>query len=88
MIENGTFYELNSISKLSLDDMIKNAHDSQHNAFASYMENKRGGFAGVYPEIYKFLTNATAFYETHFSSLQTYIKREKRQLQFETPSLA
>ena len=86
MIENGTFYELNSISKLSLDDMIKNAHDSQHNAFASYMETKRGGFAGVYPEIYKFLTNATAFYETHFSFLQTYIKREKRQLQFETPS--
>ena len=28
---------------------------------------------------------AIAFYETHFSSLQTYIKREKGQLQFETP---
>lgn len=86
MIENGSFYELNNISKLSLDDMIKNAHDSQHNAFASYLENKRGGFAGAYPEIFKFLTNATAFYEKHFSSLQTYIKREKRQLQFETPN--
>lgn len=86
MIENGSFYELNNISKLSLEGMIQNAYDSHHTSFASYLESKRGGFAGAYPEIYKFLTNATAFYEAHFSSLQTYIKREKRQLQFETPS--
>ena len=86
MIENGSFYELNNISELSLEGMIQNANDSQHKSFASYLESKRGGFAGAYPQIYKFLTNATAFYEKHFSSLQTYIKREKRQLQFETPS--
>lgn len=86
MIENGSFYELNNISKLSLDGMIQNANISHHTSFASYLESKRGGFAGIYPQIFNFLTNATAFYETHFSSLQSFIKREKRQLQFETPS--
>lgn len=86
MIENGSFYELNNISNLSLKGMIQNAYYTRHTLFASYLESKGGGFAGAYPEIFKFLTNATAFYETHFSSLQIYIKREKRQLQFETPS--
>lgn len=86
MIEYGSFYELNNISKLTLDDMIRNARTTQHSAFASFLETKCGGFAGAYPEIFKFLTNATAFYEKHFSSLQTCIKREKRQLYFETPS--
>ena len=87
MIENGSFYELNNISELSFEGMIQNANDSQHTSFASYLESKEEDvFAGAYPQIYKFLTNATAFYERHFSSLQTYIKREKRQLQFETPS--
>ena len=86
MIENGSFYELNNISKLSLEGMIQNAKDSQHTSFASYLESKGGRSVGAYPKIYKFLTNATAFYETYFSSLQSYIKRGKRQLQFETPS--
>ena len=86
MIENGSFYELNNNSKLSLGGMIQNAYVSHHTSFASYLESKGGEFAGAYPQIYKYLTNATAFYETHFSSLQSYIKREKRQLQFETPS--
>lgn len=86
MIENGSFYELNNISKLSLEGMIQNAKDSQHTSFASYLESKGGRSVGAYPKIYKFLTNATAFYETYFSSLQSYIKSEKRQLQFETPS--
>ena len=86
MIENGSFYELNNISKLSLEGMIQNAKDSQHTSFASYLEAKGGRSVSAYPKIYKFLTNATAFYETYFSSLQSYIKREKRQLQFETPS--
>ena len=85
MIENGSFYELNNISKLSLEGMIQNAYVSHHTSFASYLESKGGGFADAYPQIYKYLTNATAFYETHFSSLQTYIKRENVQLQFETP---
>lgn len=86
MIEKGSFYELNNISKLSLEGMIQNAYVAHHTSFASYLQSKSGGFAGAYPQIYKFLTNATAFYETHFSSLQANIKREKRQLQFETPS--
>ena len=68
MIENGSFYELNNLSRLSLEDMIQNAKDSQHTSFASYLESKGGGFAGAYPQIYKYLTNATAFYETHFYS--------------------
>lgn len=86
MIEYGSFYELNNVSNLSFDDIIKNAVKSHHDAFASIVESKGGGFAGAYPDIYKFLTNSTAFYEKHFSALQSCIKREKRQLYFETPS--
>lgn len=86
MLEEGSFYELNNISQLSLDDMIINARETDHCAFSDYLSKQGGGFAGKYPAIYKYLRNSTFFYEKEFPAIQNCIKREKRQLLFETPS--
>lgn len=43
-------------------------------------------FSSTYPQIYKLLTETTAFYEQHFGEMIAKVAREKRQMEFETPN--
>lgn len=43
-------------------------------------------FSSTYPNIYKLLTETTAFYEQHFGDLIAKVAREKRRMEFETPN--
>lgn len=43
-------------------------------------------FSSTYPNIYKLLTETTAFYEQHFDHLIAKVAREKRRMEFETPN--
>lgn len=43
-------------------------------------------FSSTYPNIYKLLTETTAFYEQHFGHLIVKVAREKRRMEFETPN--
>ena len=43
-------------------------------------------FSSTYPQIYKLLTETTAFYEQHFGEMIAKVAREKRRMEFETPN--
>lgn len=43
-------------------------------------------FSYTYPQIYKLLTETTAFYEQHFGEMIAKVAREKRRMEFETPN--
>ena len=43
-------------------------------------------FSSTYPNIYKLLTETTAFYEQNFGNLIAKVAREKRRMEFETPN--
>lgn len=83
MIENGHFYDLNCNQKQSFGEIKEKSKDAFAKFLKGYDEDK---FKKAYPKTYEYLTDTTHFYEDNFDQLQSHIKREKRQLLFDTPN--
>lgn len=75
MIESGNLSEFNHAR-------CRDISACNDNELATILSKNSKSF----PNIYLLLTETTKFYTEHFSDIQKYIRREKRQIIFDTPS--
>ena len=81
MIEIGRFGDFND-SRKKFPVILPSVNGMD--AVATQLYEKT--FSSTYPNIYKLLTETTAFYEEHFGCLIAKVAREKRRMEFETPN--
>lgn len=81
MIEIGRFGDFNDSRKRE-----SIAFPSANNMDADTVKLYEKSFSSTYPQIYKLLTETTAFYEQHFGEMIVKVAREKRRMEFETPN--
>ena len=81
MIEIGRFGDFNDSRKRE-SVAFPSANGMDADTYKLYEKT----FSSTYPQIYKLLTETTAFYEQHFGEMIAKVAREKRRMEFETPN--